>query len=108
MKENLKDFNLTETLSGKQVLISKKVALDKIIEEYTSNPTNSSTDNSNLSSGLPSNSAITAVSEKLGIAVGERDFKYGHVRVILPKKMTKSEYDKFNTLIKGLVDIVEE
>lgn len=111
IKDNMVENGLIQLSSGKNVVVSRNVALEslpndegygvlepleeKSIEEYKPLP-------------VEEKRTVMNAPKPFGSQVVERDFKYGRARLVLPAEMTKDEIQKIKTLIDSLITEVIE
>lgn len=111
IKDNMAEYSLIQLSSGKNIVISRNVALESLpndegdgavgsleenlIEEYKSSP-------------VEEKRVVTNTPKPFGSQVVERDFRYGRARLVLPAEMTKDEIQKIKNLIDSLITEVIE
>lgn len=116
IKANIFDFNLTEQLSGKNMIIPKDAALESTreregssaIEQDSRDIFKQESTESAAFLNIPDSQSNSQEQSAVKQALSKKEFKYGTAQLILPGKMTEDEISKLKTLIDGLVDIVKE
>ena len=107
MKENLIDYGLTKTYSGKQMILDRDAALEELSGGSDNGVKNVNQEMISQSS-TPIDYSGSSTYVPTVVNVAERDFTYGKARIVLPKKMTKTERAKLNSIIDGLIDEISE
>lgn len=107
IKTNLMDWELTEQLSGKTVVVDKDVAIEKNQDKSSLDEETTTDASIEKQQSLPqfesSSLPNRIVPKPFGTQILERDFTYGRARLILPEEMTTEEIGKLKGLIDGLV-----
>lgn len=114
IKANIFDFNLTEQLSGKYMIISKDAAIESIQKKEGGALSEQdvfkqeSSDNPSAFLDTPDSQLGSQDQSAVKPALSKKEFRYGTAQLILPGKMTADEISKLKTIIDGLVDVVSE
>ncbi len=112
IKDNVIENSLVQELSGKNVIVSKDVALEATSgdsdEQYRNLDSQGELSVEEPRYLVPEEKrAMVNAPKPFGSQVVERDFRYGRARLVLPAEMTKEEIQKIKSLIDSLITEVE-
>lgn len=115
IKANIFDYNLTEQLSGKQVIIPIEAAVETLNKKNEDSheghevidPTQNGIGELSVINTKEIRASKTNILEP-ELTGFERNYTYGTAHMVFPAKMKQIELDKMKTVIEGLVEIVDE